>query len=283
MLIKKSNVFGVLLVSLFVFTLSLGNVKADEYENYFGIKITSNEYNTLLNLGFSEDEIYYMDETTYNENKNLDASLVSQNEKYYKSIYTNLNGESTFIEVTKEEYENQSSGNAPRTTIETTYKKMVSTISQNGTKYRYKNSLTWKNMPSKRSYDIIGIGFDDDVYINSSVYLTTYYCYSSGDCVTDSSYYNKQKTSTGGSAVFKLPSDSIISLASTLYYDVSKNNSNTITRLDMYADYAHATSTITGSNASNHYISTSGIELTSSNVSYYDDIPTAHSVWSGSW
>ena len=265
---------------LFGIIFGIGKVNADEYVNYFGINMNNEEYNTLLNLGFSENEIYYMDETTFNENKNLDATLISQNEKYYKTVYTNLDGESTAVEITEAEYENKSLIN-PRGTVETEYKKMVSTLSQNGTKYRYKVSLLWKTMPSKRSYDIIGIGFDDPVYINSSVYFNYYHCDSNGNCTTSSTYYDKKKTSTGGSAVYKLPS-SAVSLSSTLYYDVSKNTSNTITRLDMYADYAHATSTVSGSTASNHLITSNGIEL-NSNISYYDAISCAVSTWGGTW
>lgn len=279
MLVKKNNVVICFVITLFA--LFMSEVSASEYKNYFDIEMTNQEYNTLLNLGFSEDEIYYMDETTFNENKNLDATLVLQDEKYYKTIYTNLDGESTSVEITEAEYENQGLI-APRTTVETEYKRMVSTLSKNGSYYRYKISLSWKIMPSKRSYDIIGVGFEDPVYIASPVYMNSYWCDSDGDCVTDSTYYDKKKTSTGGSAVFKLPS-SAVSLSSTLFYDVSKNTSSTITRLDMYADYAHATATITGSNASNHLITSNGIELTSSNVGYYDAIPAAHSVLAVTW
>lgn len=280
MAVTKKRILAYGLITLFGVVLSIGEVKADEYENYFGINMNNEEYNTLLNLGFSEDEIYYMDETTFNENKNLDANLVAQNEKYYKTIYTNLAGESTSVEITEAEYENQSLINQ-RGTVETEYKKMVSTLSQNGSKYRYKVSLLWKTMPSKRSYDIIGIGFDDPVYINSSVYFNYYHCDSSGNCTSSSTYHDKKKTSTGGSAVYKLPS-SAVSLSSTLYYDVSKNTSNTITRLDMYADYAHATSTVSGSTAMSHLITSNGIEL-NSNIGYYDEIPCAVSTWGGSW
>ena len=278
---KKNNGLALyVLVCSFAFISGFGQVKADEYKNYFGINMNNEEYNTLLNLGFSEEEIYYMDENTFDENKDLDATLVAQNEKYYKTIYTNLAGESTSVEVTETEYNNQSTMGS-RGTVETAYKKMVSTLSQNGSKFRYKVSVSWKNMPSVRSYDIIGVGFDDPVYISSPVYFNYYSCDSSGNCSTSTQYYDKKKTSTGGSAVYKFPS-SVVSMSSNLYYDVSKNTSSTITRLDMYGDYAHATTSISGSNAMNHLITHNGIEL-SSNISYYDAIPCAQSAWSGTW
>ena len=192
MLNKKSKIFAYGIIAVFVSIISMGQVNADVYENYYGIEMTNSEYNTLLNLGFSEDEIYYMTEDTYLENKDLDAMLVVKDNKYYKTTYTDLAGNSYTTEITEEEYENQPIINA-RGIVTTEYKEMISTISQNGNKFRYKVNLLWRNMPSKRSYDIIGIGFDDDVFIDSSVYFNYYWCNSSGTCITDASYNNKKK------------------------------------------------------------------------------------------
>ena len=281
MLNKNKKVFAYGVIAIFVSIIFMGQVNASEYENYYGIEMTNEEYNTLLNLGFNEDEIYYMSEDIYLENKDLDATLVDKNQKYYKTVYTDLIGNSYSTEITESEYENQPSQNA-RGTVETEYKLMVTTISQNGNKFRYKISLGWKDMPSRRSYDIIGIGFDDDVYIDSAVNFATYWCNSYGTCLTDQTYANKKKTSTGGAAVFDFP-DSAISLSATLYYDVSKNTSNTITRLAMYGDYAHATSNVSASSIGDYYITHNGLELWSTIGTKYDAIPAAISAWSGSW
>lgn len=281
MLNRKNKMFVYGIIALLVSIISIGQVNAATYENYYGIEMTNEEYNTLLNLGFSEDEIYYMKEETYLENKDLDATLVDKNQKYYKTTYTDLVGNSYSTEITEEEYENQPTLNA-RGTVETEYKKMVTSISQNGNKFRYKVNVSWKSMPSKRSYDIIGVGFDDDVYIDSAVNFFTYWCYSSGTCLTDQSYVNKKSTSTGGAAVFDFP-DSAVGLSAALYYDVSKNTSNTITYLKMYGDYAHATSNVSSSNVGDYYITRNGIELWSTIGTKYDAIPCAISAWSGSW
>lgn len=278
---KKNKIFAYGIIALFVSIISMGQVNADEYENYYGIEMTTEEYNTLINLGFSQDEIYYMNEETYLENKDLDATLVAENQKYYKTIYTDLMGNSYSTEITEEEYNNQPSSNA-RGTVETQYKRMVTTISQNGNKFRFKVSLSWKDMPSKRSYDIIGIGFDNNVYIDSTVHFINYWCNEYGTCNTDTSYTYKKSTSTGGAVTFDFP-DSAISSSATLYYDVSKNTSNTITSLKMYGDYAHATSNVSSSSAGDYYITHNGIELWSSIVGKYDEIPCAISTWSGSW
>lgn len=281
MLSKKNKLYVYGIIALFVSIISIGQVNAATYENYYGIEMTNEEYNTLLNLGFTEDEIYYMSEQIYLENKDLDATLVAKNQKYYKTIYTDLVGNSYSTEITEEEYENQPTMNT-RGTVETQYKLMVTTISQNGNKFRYKVNLGWKDMPSKRNYDIIGVGFDDDVYIDSAVNFFTYWCNSYGTCLTDQTYANKKKTSTGGAAVFDFP-DSAISLSATLFYDVSKNTSNTITRLEMYGDYAHATSNVSSSSVGDYYITHNGLELWSSIGAKYDAIPCAVSAWNGSW
>lgn len=283
MKIKKKNLYSYLFISLFIFVLSLGQVNASEYVNYYGISMTSQQYNNLLQLGFSENEIYYMLEETFESNKDLNATLISKNDKYYKTIYTGLDGESYSMEVTENEYNNQSHMDA-RGTVNTEYKNMVTVISQNGNYFRYKVSVNWNRLPSVRSYDIIGIGFDDDVYIASFVNFNYTYCTtSSSNCTTSTLYYDKKKLSTGGSVVYKLPGSEARSLGAVLYYDVAKDTTDTITRLDMYGDYSHATESVSSSVYTDYTINRYGIVLGTSSSSSYDAIPTAQSTWGGTW
>lgn len=276
----KTSIIGIFI--LLVSFMSTEQVNASNYKNYFGIEMTNQEYNTLINLGFSEDEIYYMNDETYLENKDANATLVSKNTKYYKTIYTDLSGNPYNIEITKDEYENQPNMNT-RGTVNTEYKQMVSTISQNGSKYRFKVSLGWKIIPSTKSFDIIGVGYDNDnIYIDSSVYFNYYWCDLDGDCRTDASYNNKKSTDTGGAAVFDFP-DTATSLSAALFYDISKNTSSTITSLRMCGDYAHATSNVSVGSISNYNITYDGLLLGSSIINKYDEIPCAISTWSGSW
>ena len=104
---RRKKLYLYLLISLFSFAFIGECVNAAEYENYFGLKMTNFQYNNLLNLGFSENEIYYMNEETFEQNKNTEATLVAENNKYYKTIYTNLNGDTYSTEITKVEYDNQ--------------------------------------------------------------------------------------------------------------------------------------------------------------------------------
>lgn len=269
--IKKYLLF--IILGIVSFSLNITNSSAQEYVNYNGIHIRPKEYKTLINLGFTDNQIYYMDKKTYLRNKNLDAKLLSQTTRYYKTI-TTAYGNKYDVEVTKEEYDKSSEEIQLRGIVNTAYKTIISSIAQNGNKYRYTVTTSWKQMPSVHSYDIIGIGFDDPVYINSSVYFSYTYANSNGVYTTSTTYYNKKNTSTGGAAVYKIP-DNIVSLSATLYYDVSKNTSNTITLLTICGDYAHATSNVPVSNVSNYGIGISGINLGTSISGYYDATPCA--------
>lgn len=229
-----------------------------------------------------------------------DLIKVSETTKYYKTITyypnnndmllsnNNINGNnSRSIEISEEEYNNVNSINNNAIIlgngyVETNYKKMTTTIYQNGIYYRYQINLDWKTMPSTRSYDIIGIGYNSSVRLASSIYFNQYYCFTDGNCTTNYAYYPAQ-FSHGVGASFKLPYGSLSSLHSTLYFDVEKNVNATIISQDAYGDYSHATSSVTSSQSQLYTVSTLGINLDSSINNYYDGISYAHASWSGSW
>ena len=268
-----------MLVFVIGYKYSAVKVMAADYVNYFGVEMTEEEKETLTNLGFNETEIYYMTEETFEENKDLDATLVATTVKYYKTE-TPMYGRSVTTEITEEEYNSVS--DVMRGVVDTTYKRMTSTISQNGSKYRYKVTVTWKLMPTMRSYDIIGIGFNNAVYISSSVYFNFTYQDSSGTYHTSTQYYDRKSTASGGSAAYKLPT-SMVGLTANLYYDVSKNTSSTLTSLTMCGDYAHATSSVPLANISNYSIGIGGISLGTNISAYYDAIPCALTTIGVSW
>lgn len=280
MKLKKSKLYLCLFISLFMFGMYVEKVSAKIYTNYNGIEMTNQEYNNLLNQGFSENEIYYMNEDTFELNKDITATLVAKTNKYYKTVYTNLNGDTYSQEITKEEYDNQSLMD-PRGTVNTEYKNMISTMSRLTNTFRYKVTVGWNKIPSTKSYDIIGVGFDDDVSIASSIYFTYTYTNSDGNSTTSTLHYGKKSTASGATAVYKIPSN-IYGLSAVLYYDVTKNTSSTITSLRMCGDYSHATSNVSSSNYSNHGITYAGITL-GANIAYYDEIPCAISSWGGTW
>lgn len=273
---------------LATFILAIGfltfstSVNALQFINYYGIHMTNDEYTTLLNLGFTDDDIYYMDEATFEENRYDTATLVASNTKYLKTVYP-MYGASYTVEVSQAEYLNQGT-NQPLGTVITEYKQLISTISyrSNVNKYRYKVDLSWRNIPSNKSYDVIGIGFMDDVYIDSSVYFSYYYSDAYDNTISSTVYYDKKSTSTGGSAVYKLPT-TFYGLSAKLYYDVSKDTNDTITSLEMCGDYAHSTVTVTSTQAANHVINFGGIDMDNSVTSNFDEIDCAESYVSVNW
>lgn len=277
------------IILLFILVLMPGVVLAsEEYQNYFGITMTEEEYSNLYELGFTEDEIYYMSESEFNYNKDLNGNLEATSTRYFANIIrydaTGRIISNSDMEITEEDYNAEVVMPLSDGYTETTYKKMRTTIAANGTKYRYKVTLTWKIMPAVRSYDIIGIGcMSSAVYVSGdSQRFSQTYCI--GNSCTNTATYSSRATSSNGSGVnFKVPSStSITSMQSFFYYDVEKN-SNTVTFMLAYGDYSHATQTITENSSKLFYVNQSGIVLNDSIESYYDSIDSADAEWYGSW
>jgi len=281
---KMFSYVTICLFGIIVFALNSNYVLAlHNYTNYYGVEMTTDEYATLLNLGFNNDEIHYMSQDTFDANKDLDATLLASETKYYKTVYP-VYGNSYTVEVTENEYFNQNEV-LPLDIQNTEYKTIVSTISANGNKYRYKISVAWKKMPSIRKYDIIGIGHVDDIHIyNSIVYFAYHYTTSTSEY--DSSLnYGGNTTEYGATKIYKLP-DTMTGLSSTLYYDVEKDTgAGTLTSLSMCGDYSHATSnSVTSTMAANHSIGYGGIGLYSSIINLYDAVQCTYaSVNNISW
>lgn len=232
-----------------------------------------------------------------------EGRIVASEEKYYKTV-TILNNSSVLqranlgemssitTEITKEEYDNapvenysnaRTSDDYTDMTVETTYKKMKSTIREYYGDYRYKNVLTWKNIPSTRSYDIIAIGYYASVQPSGNVFFEQDYCTSSDSCYTTSSYY-QYNGANGSAAVFYLPSGTLTSLEQSLRIDMVKTNSSaTLVSQVAAADYAHATSSISYSNAKKFTVNIGGIQLNDSIEDYYDTISVARASWEGEW
>ena len=272
------------IVVVSIFMINVGRpLASSDYVNYFGIEMTNDEYDTLLNLGFTDDEIYYMDVRTFEDNKDLDATLVATTHKYLK-IINPMYGASYVTELTEQEYLSQINGQltAPLGEVNTYWIHEVATITQNGSKYRYKNSVNWTNLPTDRYYDVIGIGFDTAVQINSSVYFNYVYMKADGTYTSSTLYYNKKNTASGGTTTYKLPT-TMYSLSANIYFDVSKNTNDTLTELYFCGDYAHALYSVTSSQAANHAIGPLGIDFDASVYNYFNQIPCADTTASVNW
>ena len=275
--LTKGLLMGIVVVSIFMINAGRPQAMHDGYTNYYGVEMTDDEYLTLVNLGFTDDEIYLLSEDEFEKNKDLDATLLAVNHKYFQLTQTAF-GIYNVTEVTEQQFLQQTTnpGNQPLGEVFTSYLHEVSTISQNGAKYRYKDSTSWYSIPDNKSYDVTGIGFVDSVYINSTVYFKYVYADVNGNYTSSTLYYDKKSTAYGGSAVYKIPSQfTITALSSTIYFDVSKNTNDTLTNLTFCGDYAHSLQTVTSTQAANHNINAGGINFDASVYNYFNQIPCA--------
>ena len=136
------------------------------FENSNGISFTEEKYNNFKLIGFSDEEINAMSRDTFNEYKDMDKVLLDKEiTKYFReTIISGYDFQRTVVEeITQEEYDSEAIARITNTrtnsvTYETTYKKLVVSsysISTNYPALRAVNSvLTWKLLPSTRSYDI---------------------------------------------------------------------------------------------------------------------------------
>lgn len=300
---KVMFMFSSLLLVTSIFTLSSYSVDADNdcyILNNNDICITEEHYNNLINLGFTDFEIQNMDSEIFEENKDLEGQVVSSITNYYIDTNYYLNGQVTSIsnQVTEEEYENfiplegmmGSIGNVNGILsysgyTETVGKRMTTTIINNGSYKRYKNTVEWKNIPVTRSYDIIGIGLEDEkVHYVANRKLRQTYCTSVTDCsVGVTATFKNMETGVG--AVYKLPTGTYVEMSVYMYFDVDKRSGvGTLTELYAWGDYSHATSSVTQSQATSGYtIGSGGIYIEADLSSSYDAINKATAYWSGTW
>ena len=271
----KNYLLAVLTISL-LFTTS---IKADEniIENYFGIKMTATEYKNLLNLGFSEDDIYLMDEDTYINNKDLIGHVVSSNITRYKTVRRGL--ETVTYVATEEEFQSRNDV-MPLGMIENYWRSVVTKITQIDSNYRYMVSTIWNTMPNERNYDVIAIGITSDVIRATYPTFTRHYC--DYDGCYNSNIGAIKTADYGAGASFKVPSGTLTGLGASLYFDVTKYVSGTITYQEFCGMYAHGTNTSL-SDSQNYTIATGGIGFGASAVDKYVVMGCSYGTWTGTW
>lgn len=221
--------------------------------------------------------------------KDREYKVMSEETKYYKTVEyaTNYycqtcgNSVSKTIEISEEEYNKADLMQLSSTLVETTYKKLTTTIQINGNYYRYKAILEWKNMPKIPSYDTIAIGHYENVKIRGGINFTQKYCTSS-NCKTLTTFY-KKIFSKGAAATFKVPDGTLTTLKEEFYFDVEKNVDATILAQKIVGDYAHATKSVSIADAKRYAINLSGIQFESDVLSYYDEINPAIVNYSCNW
>lgn len=301
----RKILYTFLFVTILIANINI--VKANEnayFTNREGIEMTEVEYHNLLELGFTDKQIDRMDYTTYINNKDIEATLVSEATNYYKTTTYFRNGiqYQTSELLTKEEMDEilknkqeqnpqvdntRTSGNYYNGLFADDYKAVTTRIAyiDDNNVMRFKTDTYWFQMPSQRSYDIVGIGIEPSkVEIDAAIIFRQDWQTTGGTYGSSTACAPKEQT-TGGSVLFQLPSGSLSTLESSIYFDVSKKSGvGTISSLYATGDYAHAIVSV--SNNAYYYYSVNhgtGIVVSNPYANSYDSIVPAQAAFSGTW
>ena len=151
---------------------------------------------------------------------------------------------------------------------------------------RFKTDTEWLIIPSERYYDVIGIGIESaKVQIASSLVFRE--DWRTTNNVSGYETICRPKTmSTGGLAIYELPTGSLQSLEATFYFNVKKQTGvGTITSLYAGGNNAHATSNVSATNLFDYVVANygGGVVVNSPYASYYSVGSPAYSSFVGTW
>lgn len=171
---------------------------AGTYVTASGLSIPEEDYNNLLKI-YPPAAIEVMSLEKYNNimSKDLDFNSVNKNVKYVRSSYDALLHVTTEKEVTKEEFDsfkviNSSKENGAKgstsTFYETVMKEITLSVVTGPSISSATLSLNWKNIPSTRSFDVIGFrGYNfsfingtqdaEQIYVDNGVYNSIDYAW----------------------------------------------------------------------------------------------------------
>ena len=297
----KKYLYNIVLATLILMSTTV--VKASNevyYINNENVEMTEEEYNNLLSLGFSEKYISGMDQEEFINNKDIEGTLLAETQKYIKTSTVVRNGikTTTTEEISREEAMKEKelqSQNVPNRgpagnyydgmTYTSTISLTTKIVGISNSTMRYVNNMEWITIPTDRYRDIIGIGMEASKVQMSSLIAFKEEWVTSDGTPSHTKVCAPVYLSTGGLAIFDLPSGSLQSLEATLYYNVTKQSGvGTITSLYATGDYAHAISNISANTlVSNVLINVNGLSI---NYPYtYDFLSISPTVASfiGTW
>ena len=295
----KKYLYNIVLATLILFSTTAVNASNEVYYiNKRNIQMTEQEYNNLLGMGFSDKQIANMDQEVFLENKDLQGTVLATSEKYYKTTTVMRNGNkyTTYEEITKEEAMREkelqtrgpAAGNYYDGIVGVTgvINQLTKIIGVDEDFMRYMTETTWLSMPSDRYNDIIGLGMESGKVQFGSVMIFRENWTDSAGVDHHISVCSPKYTSTGGLAIYELPTGSIQSLDATLYYNVEKqDNVGTITSLYAGGNFAHANSSVNSGVLLNYVSSTyaTGVFVGSPYSIYYISNSAAIASFEGTW
>ena len=297
----KKYLYSIVFATLILMSTTVVNASNEVYyTNKQNIEMTEKEYNNLLGLGFTENQIATMEEEEFIANKDIEGTILGEAKKYFKTTTYMRNGIKTMVrkEISYEEAmeakelltQNPSKGPSGNyyngifdDSVTTTTTRIIGI---NNTYMRFKVDNEWYSTPSERYYDIIGIGIESNkVQIATSILFRQNWTKADGTNGQDTTGYPKS-INTGGLAIIKLPTGSITNLESTLYFNVSKKSGvGTITLLYAGGDYAHAISNVNPNTLINYLTAsvTSGIIINGGYSTSYLEHSSAAASFVGTW
>lgn len=249
--------FFMLISILFIFP---NITNAETITNNNGVVISEQEYNNFLKI-YSSEYIMNMSEEKYNKIKDLNFDDITTTNKYVETVYNQSLQLTTERELTEEEFENYN----PVMTLldngaahyESTAKLIEMTV-VGGTTWNYVFvGLTWKGIPSTRSFDVIGIrgyGFEfrdgsqtgEQIYKLNGSYTSISYAWNGT---------NIKKHDNGFGISMNIVNSDITTLQATVECDVKP----TITHPTVYTSYQHAVATVTLAQSQNYTLGGAGL------------------------
>ena len=301
----KKYLYSIVFAALILMSTTVVNASNEVYyTNEKNIEMTENEYNNLLGLGFTNKQIAMMDTEEFLNNKDLNGTVISEEQKYIKrSTYMRNGIKITEVsEITEEEAMKEKelqaqnppakgpSGNYYNGVVASNVLVVTSRIiGISNTYMRFKVDSEWLTVPSnsERYYDIIGIGMESSkVERTTNLVFSQHWSTTGEPGNTDTVCYPKY-TSKGALAVFKLPNGSSIdTLDATLYFNVRKKSGvGTITTLYAAGDYAHAISNVNPNNVLSHLSLnySSGVIIDTTYSPIYIEMSAAVASFVGTW
>lgn len=266
---KKNFKMFLLMASLIIVSITKVNAETF-YTNERGIKLSKDEYNevkkslddisirlltqqdldliTSGNAKVTNEKKYFLTTTIYDENNVVISTL---NNEITKEKYDNLD---------LNDYNNQYSLNYEKNNkIETNAKVLDLTVispSDNVSKVSVYSTLTWKNIPKVKSYDVIAIMFNIPAVIHDFMGMQISNLQTSSERVTE---YNPGGTNsnvfTNGIGVsMNIHDDVTKSLALALQINATVDGGG-----EILTSYQHATSTVTLEQSKGYTLSVAGL------------------------
>lgn len=275
--------------------------------NNNGIEITDEQYERILGLGFTNNEIMNMEQDFFDELMKGQVYSTTEIVKYYKDGYSFRGLETPVVEITKEEYDaiNKNSSNISTCTdkvFETNAKKLtlvVNNYSVDGKQKLVLAKLEWKYVPKVKSTDVFAIMTDGQLKTTPSAtqvmkelgFFPISNCqrqYIENETTYSSSHPNWTVTPTGTTLHYTgigiaMPLNTKVQSCTNRVglhlgviqgYEfrintfVTATSGNTVT---LRTSYQHATSSVSVSDAKNYKFSSSGlggvIKFNSSSIS----------------